>query len=247
MDAASTHPLPDSPATSVPKFYRMVEAPDWSGVLNAVQSGIDLNDLRTRTGLSALAAAVIDDAPMMVEHLLAAGASPRSFRLFSGTFFSPLWAAITREQEGIARRLLDAGADPNEEVDGQFPVLYAAQAGQTLTTRALCHAGVNPDPDPRQSALHLWVPKLVEEHPQRGLRFGSPDPILALLDAGADADARDVRNRSVPEAARAAWRPFLGGALTVLSAEATLVALERSLLRRTVRDIEGEPRAHRRL
>lgn len=239
-------PLPTREA-SAPKFHRLVETLDWSGVLNAVQSGIDLDDLRTRSGLSAMAAAIIDGVPMMVEHLLAAGASPHAFRLFNGTLFSPLWAAITRKQESIVRRLLDAGADPNEEANGQFPIVYAAQAGQIITTRALCQAGVNPDPDPQLSALHLWVPQMVEQDPEHGLRFGSPDPILALLDAGGNVDARDADDRSVLMAAREAWQPFLNGPRTVFSAEATIIALENSLLRRTVQDHGHTAPPHRRL
>lgn len=234
------------PELDPPMFHRLVENTDWAAVLNLVRSGIAWDALRTRSGLTALAAAVIDEASLMVGNLLDAGASPGPFALFDGQTFSPLWAAIDRGHEIIARRLLSAGADPNEESQGRFPILIAAQSGQGMTTRALCQAGARPDPDPRRSALHLWVPQMVEEHPQRGRRFGSPDPILALLDAGANADARDAQGRSVPQAARQTWAEFLGGRDSVLSAEATLIALERSLLRQAVGDVTGS-RAHRRL
>lgn len=90
--------------------------------------------------------------------------------------------------------LLDAGADPNQDVLGlQSPLGKAAGQGRLSCVRILLSRGARPD----------LLSRPVETPLSAAARVGSVECCLALLEAGADPHARCCFGRSASQSARA--------------------------------------------
>ena len=107
-----------------------------------------------------------------------------------------------------ARRLLDAGADPNAEDKGGYTVLMlAASRGHGDLVRLLIARGADLDhqePGAGWSAL-LWAAK-----------DGRQDSVAILLSQGANPNLQDVDGRDARDWARANGHEEILGLLTAL-------------------------------
>lgn len=197
----------------LPKAYALVEAGNWVGVMDARRQGMPWQELKTRTGFSALGRAIVDVAAPIVERLLNLGASPHPFRLNDGTVFSPLWTAMERRQDATVQHLLDAGADPNEapphpESSAPDLLTLAALHGSLFCTQHLLARGAQPNGHHHHwgAPLHHWLTHARQaalsldpsESPAPSLDE-SLEAITGLVDAGASltasVDAQTARER----------------------------------------------------
>lgn len=177
-----------------PRYAREVGTASWGAVLQARKNGVEWNELRTDSGLSALGRAVVDNEPLIVEHLLDLGAPPTPVMLFNGTWFSPLWASLEREDPKVLHLLLKYGANPNESnPDDSFlkPLHQASEMRQIEATLYLCYAGANPDgwlekDLPTYSFLKQYPTPLSRWVRHLANQFDNIDPFMALLNAGAN-------------------------------------------------------------
>ncbi len=117
-----------------------VEQGDWANVLSAKRDGEPWNKLVTGGGISALHQAVLSGNELIIEHLIAAEAPVGNYHDKTGRIVSPLWDAIERDEDTIAARLIEAGADvqgANPDSPGKRPFTEAAKRGLKNTTLAL--------------------------------------------------------------------------------------------------------------
>jgi len=92
----------------------------------------------------------------VVEALLGAGALP-DVRDRHVNGWTALVHAIHKNQNGVARVLLAAGADPNLRLDGGTTALmFAAAYGNTEIVRALLEKGADPYAEARGGVTALW-------------------------------------------------------------------------------------------
>ena len=179
MNAVSRPPA--RPAAAVSPLHDILKNGDADALREALDAGAD-PDARDRWGLTPLLVAVRHCRPDAIRILGAAGADPDLPRAGMGNF-TPLHEAAHRNSPDAVRALLDIGADaarrtwlaPMDWAEGP-PVI-----------EALVAAGADPDarcPKTGHAPLH-----------RRACR-ALPEPVAALIDAGADVAARDVQGRT---------------------------------------------------
>ena len=177
-----------------------------------LQAGADAN-APDDGGLSPLHHGARNTNPMVASHLLDAGADLNA-RDNDG-YTALHWAAAQSGNDRVVKVLLDRGADPlAESNDGRTPLHSALRyrADQGVVSRIL-EAGANE----RLTSLHLSVlqgdvmavdrlladgmnPNEADRYRWRPLHFAVPlaglEVVSALLDAGADVDARTASGAS---------------------------------------------------
>jgi ankyrin repeat protein len=176
-------------------------------------AGVDIRDYRT--GITPLIWAVHRGQADLVELFLAHGADPNRHTPET----SPLLAAASRKQSGIAARLLDAGADvAYRDQGGRSPLSEALHNRDTVLIRLLAEhkADLNESQEHDQSFPLLYAVRSewgegvslllsLGADPNRfggdppapllmlALHEGSDDIAQRLLDGGADANQADSR------------------------------------------------------
>ena len=144
--------------------------------------------------LTPLQLAALQDDAGAVTSLLAEGADPNVVDAYG---WSSLHFAVPLSGSGVVSALLEAGADPNTRtVDGVTALHLAARQGTSAVVSDLLGAGADPnaatgEEEEAGAALHLAT------------RWSDdPSVVLALLNGGADAAARDENGRRPVDFAR---------------------------------------------
>jgi ankyrin repeat protein len=152
-------------------------------------------------GETALHIAVASSRPQpgVVDLLIAAGAEIDAMRGQTG--FTPLHQAAMHENAEAVTSLLQAGADPNANVDGGYAVLHSASIGRhnASVVKQLLEAGADVNYVTKQGFTAL-------------MNARRPEIIQILLDAGADLETQDEDGRT---ALMLAAHPFYKNELTV--------------------------------
>ncbi len=172
---------PARPADAASTLHGLVRNGDFDRLRAALDAGAD-PDARDRWGLTPLLLAVQHCRPEAIAILGMAGADPDLPRSGMGDF-TPLHEAAHRNSLEAVRALLDIGADAARRT-WLTPIDWAE--GPPVI-RTLAAAGADPDarcPKTGRASLH-----------RRACR-ALPEPIAALLDAGADVAARDLLGRT---------------------------------------------------
>ena len=147
-----------------------------TGIARAlVEHGADVH-ARSAGGFTALLIAARNDDPEFARLLLAAGAGVNDT---APDGFTPLLVATVRGHADLAMALLEQGADPHASGAGYTPLHWAAGSWHTELTGSL--RGIETDRETEWRALN-------------GLRTGRLELVEALLEHGADPDARLVKN-----------------------------------------------------
>lgn len=173
---------------TLPAHFLPVERASWSEILELRKKGVPWDELRTRTGLSALGMAIFEGSALAVQMVLEMGAPISSEKLFDGSVFSPLWSALERKKPYIIDILLQAGADPNEQHPYYgTPIAFAAEHVLLEETLILCKHGAIPNTPTAPSPLWLWIKNTVPTQDQAtgDWIFPERNPILPLLKNGA--------------------------------------------------------------
>ena len=136
-----------------------------------------------------------------MERLLSHGARPDS----------GLVCALSASEEGIARRLVEAGADPDGSAPGTTrPLLHALIfAGRSAAVRLLLELGAKPDRRDAEGRTALVAAASL------GL---NPTLLKLLIERGADTRARGPKGETLLELAEASGRPGLAETLKAWAA-----------------------------
>ena len=211
-----------------------METADWSNILIARRKGVAWDELRTRTGLSALGMAIFEGSALATQNLLEMGAPVQSEFLYDGQFFSPLWAALERGKPAILDLTLQAGCDPNEQhPDYGSPLMYAANHTLLEETLILCKHGAIPNTPNAPSPLWLWIKHTVPFYDNSEHEWVFPDnnPIAALLKNGARINEDDGNNAGMGEIelAKKLWLKHPLKGIHQQNVKLTLSLMERNL------------------
>lgn len=172
---------PALPADAASPLHGLVRNGDFARLRDALDAGADPN-LRDRWGLTPLLVAVQHGCAEAIPILGKGGADPDLPRSGMGDF-TPLHEAAHRNSLKAVRALLDIGADATRRT--WLTPMDWAEGPPVIET--LVAAGADPDarcPETGHAPLH-----------RRACR-ALPEPIAALLDAGADVAARDLLGRT---------------------------------------------------
>jgi len=155
-------------------------------VENLIDAGADMN-LADWQKFTALHLTAKHNLPAMARMLIEKGAdlNPQSKdKGYNGYgMWTPLAIACLRENEDVAKVLLDGGADPNiGSVDGTLPLHYAAEKGKTELVRALISNGAEVNAQTKTSKKTALM---------EAARNGKKEVINILLENGADASLKD--------------------------------------------------------
>ena len=232
-----------------PTHHVIVESADWSAILEARRTGVSWDNLRTRTGLSSLGMAIFEGSPLAVQTLLEFGAPIQTEQLYNGSFFSPLWSALEKNNAAIVHILLQAGADPNEEhPEHGTPILYTSLHAMRDATTLLCQNGAIPNTNSAPSPLWLWIKHLTpQQDPQtQEWVFSDSSPIMNLLKAGArihgdeqDGDEQALGMNEI-EFAKHQWLRHQVRAQDMHNIQMTLSLMEKNLYTQVIHDeVEG--------
>lgn len=165
----------------------------------------------------------------LVDLLLERGADVNAKDEWEGRYFTPLHVAAEEGHEAVARRLLDAGADPMPRSQHHdTPLHRAALRGRVATVRLLLDRGADVNADSRinDTALHLAAGQghaaviqvlleagaSVNVEPGRAsalhlaAKGGHVEVVRLLLAAGADVAAPQYRSRGRGRGSRASRR-----------------------------------------
>jgi ankyrin repeat protein len=177
--------------------------------------GADPNG-RSADGTTALHWAVRNNDATLVDRLLRAKAKPHPENRYGVT---PIALACESGSAAMVERLLKAGVSANATGPyGETALHTCAHAGNTAAARVLIAAGASVDPGDswRGQTPLMWA-----------AAEGHPDTMQALIDAGADVDARSTIikwERQRTDEPRDKWLPPGGWTPLLLAARESCVA-----------------------
>jgi ankyrin repeat protein len=209
---------PDMAAQTGGDGARLIEAVK-SGERVAARALLDAGAEANATapdGTTALHWAARNDDAMLVDRLLRTGAEPHPENRFGVT---PIALACESGSAALVERLLEAGVSANATgPHGETALHICAHAGNTAAVRVLIAAGasVNPGDSWRGQTPLMWA-----------AAEGHPETMQALVDAGADVDARSTIiewERQRTDEPRDKWLPPGGWTPLLLAARENCVA-----------------------
>jgi ankyrin repeat protein len=182
--------------------------------IKLLSAGADPNG-RAADGTTALHWAVRNNDVMLVERLLRAGARPHVENRYGAT---PIALACESGSADLVARLLKAGVSANATgPHGETALHTCAHAGNTAGARVLIAAGASVDPGDnwRGQTPLMWA-----------AAEGHPETMQALIEAGADVDARSTIiewERQRTDEPRDKWLPPGGWTPLLLAARENCV------------------------
>ena len=171
---------------------------------------------KSADGTTALHWAARNNDSTLVDRLLRAGAKPHTENRYGVT---PIALACESGSAAVVERLLKAGVSANATGPlGETALHTCAHAGNTAAARVLLAAGasVNPGDSWRAQTPLMWA-----------AAEGHPETMQALIDAGADVDARSgivQWERQRTDEPRDKWLPPGGLTALLLAARESCVA-----------------------
>ncbi len=219
-DGAATSPLAKAAALGLEQAVRLLLRSGASVQGDRLESARDLLERASQDeGWTPLMAALALGDHARVEALLAYGSSMETKTQAGWTAL--LEACLQPGDANLATLLLERGADPNHASDsGITPLMFAARAGGLGTMELLVAQGADPDARARDGSSALWLateaaqPEAIGMLGKLGadleLRHGKTrrsalhravrkerwEVAQALLEAGAQVDARDKNERT---------------------------------------------------
>src|SRR5918995_4896774 len=162
------------------RLVQAAKAAEQAQAIALLTAGADPNG-RSADGTTALHWATKNNDAMLVDRLLRAGAKPHPENRQGVT---PIALACESGSAAIVDRLLEAGVSANATGPyGETALHTCAHAGNTAAARVLIAAGASIDPGDswRGQTPLMWA-----------AAEGHPETMQALIDAGADVDARST-------------------------------------------------------
>lgn len=195
-------------------LVQAVKAGEQTAALALLGRRVDPNQ-RSADGTTALHWAVRNNDAVLVDRLLRAGAKPHPENRYGVT---PIALACESGSAEVVKRLLDAGVSANATGPyGETALHTCAFAGNTAAARVLLAAGASVDPGDswRGQTPLMWA-----------AAEGHPETMKALIDAGADVDARSTIvqwERQRTDEPRDKWLPPGGWTPLLLAARESCV------------------------
>ena len=154
-----------------------------------LESGVDVEEVPTDTGVTALYLAAHEGHEGVVEKLLKAEADVDKATTDDGT--TPLFIAAYGGHEGVVEQLLKAGADVNKSTTaiGLTPLFIAAEKGHEGVVEKLLKAEA--DVDKARTAIGLTPLYIAAQNGQEGV-------VEQLLKAGADVNKAATDDGATP-------------------------------------------------
>ncbi|HEX5109412.1 MAG TPA: ankyrin repeat domain-containing protein [Vicinamibacterales bacterium] len=162
------------------RLVQAAKAAEQAEVMALLARGADPNQ-RSADGTTALHWAVRNNDAMLVDRLLRAGARPHPENRYGVT---PIALACESGSAAIVERLLKAGVSADATGPyGETALHTCAYSGNTAAVRVLlaAHASVDPGDSWRGHTPLMWA-----------AAKGHPETMQALIDAGADVNARST-------------------------------------------------------
>jgi ankyrin repeat protein len=195
-------------------LVKAVKAGEQAAALALLDRRADPN-ARSADGTTALHWAVRNNDAMLVDRLLRAGAKPHQENRYGVT---PIALACESGGAAIVKRLLEAGVSPNATGPyGETALHTCAYTGNTAAVRVLisAHASIDPGDSWRGQTPLMWA-----------AAKGHPETMQALIDGGADVDARSTIiqwERQRTDEPRDKWLPPGGWTPLLLAARESCV------------------------
>jgi ankyrin repeat protein len=196
-------------------LVKAVKAGERTAALALLERRADPNQ-RSADGTTALHWAARNNDATLVDRLLRAGAKPHQENRYGVT---PIALACESGSAAIVERLLKAGVSANATGPyGETALHTCAYAGNTAAARVLIAAGASIDPGDswRGQTPLMWA-----------AAKGHPETMQALIDAGADVNARSTIinwERQRTDEPRDKWLPPGGWTPLLLAARESCVA-----------------------
>jgi ankyrin repeat protein len=195
-------------------LVKAVKAGEQAAAVALLEAGADANATGP-DGTTALHWAARNNDAMLADRLLRAGATPHPENRYGVT---PIALACESGSAAMVERLLEAGVSANATGPyGETALHTCAHAGNTAAVRVLVAAGASVDPGDswRGQTPLMWA-----------AAEGHPETMQALLDAGADVNARStivVWERQRTDEPRDKWLPPGGWTPLLLAARESCV------------------------
>jgi ankyrin repeat protein len=195
-------------------LVKAVKAGEQAAAVALLEAGADANATGP-DGTTALHWAARNNDAMLADRLLRAGATPHPENRYGVT---PIVLACESGSAAMVERLLEAGVSANATGPyGETALHTCAHAGNTAAVRVLVAAGASVDPGDswRGQTPLMWA-----------AAEGHPETMQALLDAGADVNARStivVWERQRTDEPRDKWLPPGGWTPLLLAARESCV------------------------
>ena len=197
------------------RLVQAARAAEQAQAIALLGQGSDPNG-RSADGTTALHWAARNNDAVLVDRLLRAGANPHPENRYGIT---PIALACESASAAIVKRLLEAGVSANATgPNGETALHTCAHAGNTAAVRVLLAADASVDPGDswRGQTPLMWA-----------AAEGHPETMQALVEAGADVNARStivVWERQRTDEPRDKWLPPGGWTPLLLAARENCVA-----------------------
>ena len=170
-------------------LMRAAEGGNIDQVRALLQSGADVNE--ARGSVTPLMLAASRDHLEMVQTLLRAGANPNA--MLVGRYGIPAWAwmiALNRcnkHWRDMTEAMLAAGVELNPSTIYPSPLGHAIQEDDVVIIETLIKKGANPNLRDSETGETLLM---------NAARYSTPDVVRALIESGADVNARNTSGQT---------------------------------------------------